>query len=87
MMTIEKKHLTLYTIDDMILKLTQNDIINLENQAFSVYQDLQATLAGQSMSDVDTLENNFNEIADDLGVSSEDLWEQMECFHEQYINR
>ena len=69
------------------MKLTQNDIINLENQAFSVYQDLQATLAGQSMSDVDTLENNFNEIADDLGVSSEDLWEQMECFHGQYINR
>ena len=69
------------------MTLTTNDIINLENQAFSVYQDLQATLAGQSMSDVDTLENNFNEIADDLGVSSEDLWEQMECFHEQYINR
>tara|TARA_Y100000992_G_C21269411_1_gene495795 strand:- start:2225 stop:2434 length:210 start_codon:yes stop_codon:yes gene_type:complete len=67
--------------------LTTNDIIKLENQAFSVYQDLQATLAGQSMSDVDTLENNFNEIADDLGVSSEDLWDKMECFHEQYINR
>ena len=69
------------------MKLTTNDIIKLENQAFSVYQDLQATLAGQSMSDVDTLENNFNEIADDLGVSSEDLWDKMECFHEQYINR
>ena len=67
--------------------LTTNDIIKLENQAFSVYQDLQATLAGQSMSDVDTLEDNFNEIADDLGVSSEDLWDKMECFHEQYINR
>ena len=67
--------------------LTTNDIIKLENQAFSIYQDLQATLAGQSMSDVDTLENNFNEIADDLGVSSEDLWDKMECFHEQYINR
>ena len=69
------------------MTLTTNDVIKLENQAFSVYQDLQATLAGQSMSDVDTLENNFNEIADDLGVSSEDLWEKMECFHEQYINR
>tara|TARA_B100000282_G_C31693445_1_gene472647 strand:- start:101 stop:310 length:210 start_codon:yes stop_codon:yes gene_type:complete len=69
------------------MTLTTNDIIKLENQAFSVYQDLQATLAGQSMSDVDTLENNFNEIADDLGVSSEDLWDKMECFHEQYINR
>ena len=69
------------------MTLTTNDIIKLENQAFSVYQDLQATLAGQSMSDVDTLENNFNEIADGLGVSSEDLWDKMECFHEQYINR
>ena len=69
------------------MTLTTNDIIKLENQAFSVYQDLQATLAGQSMSDVDTLENNFNEIADDLGVSSEDLWDKMECFYEQYINR
>ena len=69
------------------MTLTTNDIIKLENQAFAVYQDLQATLAGQSMSDVDTLENNFNEIADDLGVSSEDLWDKMECFHEQYINR
>ena len=69
------------------MTLTTNDIIKLENQAFSVYQDLQATLAGQSMSDVDTLENNFNEIADDLGVSSEDLWDKMECFHEQYTNR
>ena len=48
------------------MTLTTNDIIKLENQAFSVYQDLQATLAGQSMSDVDTLENNFNEIADEL---------------------
>ena len=67
--------------------LTTNDIIKLENQAFSIYQDLQATLAGQSMSDVDTLENNFNEIADDLGVSSEDLWDKMECFNDQYINR
>ena len=67
--------------------LTTNDIIKLENQAFSVYQDLQATLAGQSMSDVDTLENNFNEIADDLGVSSEDLWDKMGCFNDQYINR
>ncbi len=69
------------------MTLTNEQIINLENQAFSVYQDLQATLAGQSMSDVDTLEDNFNTIADELNTSSEDLWEKMECFHEQYINR
>ena len=69
------------------MTLTNAQTIQLENQAFSVYQDLQATLAGQSISDVDTLEDNFNTIADDLGVSSEDLWEKMECFHEQYINR
>ena len=69
------------------MTLTNEQKINLENQAFSVWQDLQATLAGQSMSDVDTLEDNFNTIADELNTSSEDLWEKMECFHEQYINR
>jgi len=69
------------------MTLTNTQTIELENQAFSVYQDLQATLAGQSISDVDTLEDNFNTIADDLGVSSEDLWEKMECFHEQHLNR
>ena len=69
------------------MTLTNEQIIDLENQAFSVYQDLQATLAGQSMSDVDTLEDNFNTIADELNTSSEDLWDKMECFHEQYINR
>ena len=69
------------------MTLTNEQIIDLENKAFSVYQDLQATLAGQSMSDVDTLEDNFNTIADELNTSSEDLWDKMECFHEQYINR
>lgn len=69
------------------MTLTNTQTINLENQAFSVYQDLQATLAGQSISDVDTLEDTFNTIAGMLEVSSEDLWEKMECFHEQYINR
>ena len=67
--------------------LTYDDIVKKENEAFAIYQDLQATLAGQSLSDVDVLESDFNEIADDLGVSSEDLWDKMECFHEQYINR
>ncbi len=69
------------------MTLTNEQKINLENQAFSVWQDLQATLAGQSMSDVDTLEDNFNTIADELNTSSEDLWEKMECFYDQYINR
>ena len=69
------------------MTLTNTQTINLENQAFSAYQDLQATLAGQSISDVDTLEDTFNTIAGMLEVSSEDLWEKMECFHEQYINR
>ncbi len=69
------------------MTLTNTQTIELENQAFSVYQDLQATLAGQSISDVDTLEDTFNTIAGMLEVSSEDLWEKMECFQEQYINR
>ena len=60
------------------MTLTNTQTINLENQAFSVYQDLQATLAGQSISDVDTLEDTFNTIAGMLEVSSEDLWEKME---------
>lgn len=69
------------------MTLTNTQTIELENQAFSVYQDLQATLAGQSISDVDTLEDTFNTIAGMLEVSSEDLWEKMECFHEQHLNR
>ena len=69
------------------MNLNTNDIEKLENKAFSIYQDVQATLAGQSLSDVDTLEDDFNEVADDLGVSSEDLWEKMENYHENWINR
>ena len=67
--------------------LTYNDIVKKEKEAFAIYQDLQATLAGQSLSDVDVLESDFNEIADDLGTSAEDLYEKMESFHEQYMNR
>ena len=71
----------------LIMVLTYDDIIKKENEAFAIYQDLQATLAGQSLCDVDVLESDFNEIADDLGTNTEDLYEKMESFHEQYMNR
>ena len=41
------------------MTLTQNDIIKLENQAFYIYQEFQATMAGQTMSDVDALKVIF----------------------------
>ena len=69
------------------MKLTQNDIIKLENQAFYIYQEFQATMAGQTMSDVDALQSHFEEVAADLGEDSESLWDKCESFHEQYINR
>ena len=40
--------------------ITTNDIENAKQKCYSIYQDLQATLAGQSMTDVDTLENQFS---------------------------
>ena len=46
------------------MKLTQNDIIKLENQAFYIYQEFQATMAGQAMSDVDALQSHFEEVAE-----------------------
>ena len=35
--------------------ITTNDIENAKQKCYSIYQDLQATLAGQSMTDVEHL--------------------------------
>ena len=69
------------------MKLTQNDIIKLENQAFYIYQEFQATMAGQTLSDVDALESHFCDVADKLGEDRESLWDKCECMHEQHLNR
>ena len=78
---------SIITKKGLIMKLTQNDITKLENQAFYIYQEFQATMAGQTMSDVDALQRHFEEVAAELGEDSESLWDKCESFHEQYINR
>ena len=42
--------------------ITTNDIEKAKQTCYSIYQDLQAIMAGQSMTDVDTLENQFKEV-------------------------
>ena len=61
--------------------ITTNDIKNAKQKCYSIYQDLQATLAGQSMTDVDTLENQFNEICAEFGLNVEDTYEWSENNH------
>ena len=61
--------ITIHDIEDAILK------------CYSIYQDLQATLAGQSMTDVDTLENQFSEICSEFGLNVEDTYEWCENNH------
>ena len=62
--------------------VTQNDIEKAKQTCYSIYLDLQATLAGQSMTDVDTLENQFNEVCAEFGLNVEDTWEECENQHE-----
>ena len=69
------------------MTLTNEQIIELENQAYYIYNEFQATMAGQTMSDVDALQSHFEEVAAELGEDSESLWDKCESFHEQYINR
>tara|TARA_X000001036_G_scaffold394718_1_gene395224 strand:- start:44 stop:250 length:207 start_codon:yes stop_codon:yes gene_type:complete len=61
--------------------VTTNDIKNAKQTCYSIYQDLQAILAGQSMTDVDTLENQFDEICAEFGLNVEDTYEWCENNH------
>ena len=61
--------------------ITTNDIENAKQKCYSIYQDLQAILAGQSMTDVDTLESQFNEICSEFGLNVEDTYEWCENNH------
>ena len=63
------------------LGITENDIEKAKQTCYSIYQDLQAILAGQSMTDVDTLENQFNEICAEFGLNVEDTYEWCENNH------
>ena len=62
--------------------ITTNDIKNAKQTCYSIYQDLQAILAGQSMTDVDTLENQFNEVCAEFGLNIKDTYEWCENQHE-----
>jgi len=89
MMMTERKCLTLSIIDDMIRYIMKgntmtikNDIEMAKQKCYSIYLDLQATLAGQSMCDPDTLENQFNEVCAEFGLNIEDIYEWCENQHE-----
>ena len=62
--------------------ITTNDLEKARQKCYSIYLDLQATLAGQSMSDVDTLENQFNEVCAEFGLNIEETYEWCENQHE-----
>jgi len=68
------------------MTLTNTQKIELENQAYYIYNEFQATMAGQTMSDLDALESHFNNVADELGENKEDLWDKCETMFEQNIN-
>ena len=62
--------------------VTTNDLEKARQKCYSIYLDLQATLAGQSMIDVDTLENQFNEVCAEFGLNIEETYEWCENQHE-----
>ena len=62
--------------------ITENDIEKAKQTCYSIYQDLQAILAGQSMTDVDTFENQFNEVCAEFGLNIQDTYEWCENQHD-----
>tara|TARA_B100001063_G_C16353098_1_gene352327 strand:+ start:180 stop:395 length:216 start_codon:yes stop_codon:yes gene_type:complete len=62
--------------------ITENDIEKAKQTCYSIYLDLQATLSGQSMTDVDTLENQFNEVCAEFGLNIQDTYEWCENQHD-----
>tara|TARA_B100001175_G_scaffold265694_1_gene236111 strand:- start:1890 stop:2120 length:231 start_codon:yes stop_codon:yes gene_type:complete len=63
------------------IMITTNDIKNAKQKCYSIYQDLQATMAGASMCDVDTLETQFTEICAEFGLNFEDTYDWCENQH------
>ena len=64
---------------DMIL--TADDVNKLKNKAVNEYWEYQAIMAGQSLKDEDEAQSNFDEIAVELGMNSENLWQEFENDH------
>ena len=62
--------------------ITENDIEKAKQTCYSIYLDLQATLSGQSMTDVDTFENQFNEVCAEFGLNIQDTYEWCENQHD-----
>ena len=57
------------------------DVNKLKNKAMNEYWEYQAIMAGQSLKDEDEVQSNFDEIAVELGMNSEDLWQEFENDH------
>jgi hypothetical protein len=62
--------------------ITTNDIKNAKLKCYSIYEDLQSSLAGNSMTDPCVLEEQFNEICSEFGLNIEDTYEWCEFRNE-----
>ena len=69
---------------DMIL--TSDNVNKLKNKAMNEYWEYQAIMAGQSLKDEDEVQSNFDEIAVELGMNSEDLWQEFENDHARSVD-
>ena len=72
------------TINDEVNMITTKQQLNA--QAWMIYQTYQAVIAGQSMETIEELENQFDAVAEKLGVAMEDLWLKLEQEHEGSFN-
>jgi len=72
------------TINDEVNMITTKQQLNA--QAWMIYQTYQAVIAGQSMETIEELENQFDAVAEKLGVPMEDLWLKLEQEHEGSFN-
>ena len=62
--------------------ITTNDIKNAKLKCYSIYEDLQSSLAGNSMTDPSVLEEQFTEICSEFGLNVEDTYEWCEFRNE-----
>ena len=62
--------------------ITTNDIKNAKLKCYSIYLDLQSSLAGNSMTDPCVLEEQFTEICSEFGLNIEDTYEWCEFRNE-----
>ena len=61
--------------------MKKDEVNKLKNKAMNEYWEYQAIMAGQSLKDEDEVQSNFDKIAVELGMNSENLWQEFENDH------